>query len=141
MANTIHLDVVSAEQSIYSGDVEFVSVPAKMGELGIYPHHTPLITTIKPGELRLKLDGQKDQSIFVSGGLLEIQPGVVTVLADTALRADDLDEAKALEAKQAAEASMKNKASAADYAKAQAELSQAMAQLNLIEKMRRTKTH
>src|SRR5438309_2076576 len=99
MANTIHVDVVSAEESIYSGDAEFVVLPGVMGELGIYPKHTPLITQIKPGTVRIKVPGQaEEQIVFVRGGFLEVQPDVVTVLSDTAIRARDLDEAKALEA-------------------------------------------
>src|SRR5204863_9993122 len=96
MANTIHVDVVSAEESIYSGEAEFVVLPGEAGELGILPGHTPLLTRIKPGTVRLKLENQPDeQLVFVAGGLLEVQPGRVTVLADTAIRAHDLDEAKA----------------------------------------------
>ena len=115
MANTIHVDVVSAEESIYSGEAEFVVLPGVMGELGIYPKHTPLITQIKPGEVRIKVPGQaEEQIVFVQGGYLEMQPDVVTVLSDTAIRAKDLDEAKALQAKQAAEEAMQNKASKED---------------------------
>ena len=104
MATTIHLDVVSAEESIFSGEAEFVAAPARMGEIGVYPRHAPLITTIKAGALRVKVPDQAEETlIFISGGLLEVQPGVVTVLADTAIRGADLDEAKAAEAKRAAE--------------------------------------
>ena len=140
MANTIHVDVVSAEESIYSGEAEFVVLPGVMGELGVYPKHTPLITQIKPGEVRIKVPGQaEEQIVFVQGGYLEIQPDVVTVLSDTAIRAKDLDEAKALRAKQAAEEAMQNKASKEDVARAEAELAGAMAQLAAIRKLRRVR--
>ena len=139
MATTIHLDVVSAEESIFSGEAEFVAAPAKMGEVGIYPRHTPMITPIKAGALRIKLPEQnEEQLIFVSGGLLEVQPGVITVLADTAIRGADLDQAKAEEARHAAEEAMKNQDSAVDYARAQAELSEALAQLQAIERLRKS---
>jgi F-type H+-transporting ATPase subunit epsilon len=138
MANTIHVDVVSAEESIYSGEAEFVVLPGVMGELGVYPKHTPLITQIKPGEVRIKVPGQaEEQIVFVQGGYLEIQPDVVTVLSDTAIRAKDLDEAKALQAKQAAEQAMQNKASKEDVARAEAELAGAVAQLAAIRRLRR----
>ena len=138
MANTIHVDVVSAEESIYSGEAEFVVLPGVMGELGVYPKHTPLITQIKPGEVRIKVPGQaEEQIVFVQGGYLEIQPDVVTVLSDTAIRAKDLDEAKALQAKQAAEQAMQNKASKEDIARAEGELAGALAQLAAIRKLRR----
>jgi len=138
MANTIHVDVVSAEESIYSGEAEFVVLPGVMGELGVYPKHTPLITQIKPGEVRIKVPGQaEEQIVFVQGGYLEIQPDVVTVLSDTAIRAKDLDEAKALQAKQAAEEAMQNKASKEDIARAEAELAGALAQLAAIRRLRR----
>jgi F-type H+-transporting ATPase subunit epsilon len=141
MAMTIHLDVVSAEESIFSGEAEFVIAPASMGEVGIYPRHTPMITTIKSGVLRVKVANEStEQLIFVSGGLLEVQPGVVTVLADTAIRGADLDEAKANEAKHAAEEAMKNSSTEVNYAMAQAELSEAVAQLQAIERLRK-KTH
>lgn len=140
MANTVHIDVVSAEESIFSGEAEFVVAPAAAGEVGIYPNHTPMITTIKPGSLRIKQNDQTEETlIFVSGGLLEVQSGMITVLADTALRGDDLDEAKAIAAKEAAEEAMKNKASDMDYAKAQAELSEAAAQIQAIAKLRKKK--
>jgi F-type H+-transporting ATPase subunit epsilon len=138
MAMTIHLDVVSAEESIFSGLVEFVSAPAKMGEVGIYPRHAPMITNIKAGALRAKLPDQTEETlIFVSGGILEVQPGVVTVLADTAIRGSDLDQAKAEEAKRAAEEALRNNASEIDYARAQAELAEAVAQLQAIERLRK----
>lgn len=138
MANTIHVDVVSAEESIYSGEAEFVVLPGEAGELGIYPRHTPLITRIKPGEVRIKPAGGGDEElIFVAGGILEVQPAVVTVLADTAIRAHDLDEAKAQEAKKQAEEAMHNKTSKLEIAKAQAELAAAMAQLQTIQRLRK----
>jgi F-type H+-transporting ATPase subunit epsilon len=137
MANTIHVDVVSAEESIYSGDAEFVVLPGEAGELGIYPRHAPLITRIKPGEVRIKPPGGGEELIFVAGGILEVQPKAVTVLADTAIRGHDLDEAKALEAKKRAEDSMQNQTSKLEIAKAQAELASAVAQLAAIRKLRR----
>ena len=137
MANTIHVDVVSAEESIYSGDAEFVVLPGVMGELGIYPKHTPLVTQIKPGVVRIKVPGQaEEQIVYVQGGFLEIQPDVVTVLSDTAIRARDLDEAKALEAKRAAEEAMQNKTSKTEIAAAEGELAGAIAQLAAIRKLR-----
>jgi len=139
MAMTIHVDVVSAEQAIFSGVAEFVVVPAEMGELGIYPRHTPLITRLKPGSVRMKIpDRSEEELIYVSGGILEVQPNVVTILSDTAIRGHDLDETKALEAKQHAEEAMKNRAAAMDYARAQSELAEAVAQLYAIQKIRKT---
>ncbi|SDE23031.1 ATP synthase F1 subcomplex epsilon subunit [Massilia sp. PDC64] len=137
MANTIHVDVVSAEEQIFSGEAEFVALPGEAGELGIYPMHTPLITRIRPGAVRIKVPGRSDEEfVFVAGGILEVQPKGVTVLADTAIRGADLDEAKAQEAKRKAEELMVNKDSAIDYAKAQAELAAAVAQLAAIAKLR-----
>lgn len=142
MAMTIQVDVVSAEESIFSGLAELVIAPGESGELGIYPRHTPLLTKIKPGSVRLKLPNQtEDTLIYVSGGMLEVQPGVVTILADTAIRGGDLDEARALEAKRAAEEAMKNRSSDIDYAAAQAELAEAIAQLAAIQKMRHKSPH
>lgn len=139
---TVHVDVVSAEASIYSGLAEMVAVPGEMGELGIYPSHAPLLTRIKPGSVRIKLPNQSEEElIYVSGGFLEVQPGVITVLADTAIRGVDLDEARALEAKQAAEEAMKNKTADLDYAQAQAELAEAIAQLHAIQKLRKQAGH
>ena len=138
MANTVHIDVVSAEASIFSGEAAFVVAPASAGEVGIYPNHAPMITTVKPGALRIQLaDTAEEVVIFISGGLLEVQPGMITVLADTAIRGHDLDEAKAIAAKLAAEEAMKNRSSDMDYAKAQAELSEAMAQIHAIERLRK----
>ncbi|MDP3672490.1 MAG: F0F1 ATP synthase subunit epsilon [Telluria sp.] len=137
MAHTIHVDVVSAESQIFSGEAEFVALPGEAGELGIYPRHTPLITRIKPGAVRIKVVGQAEEEfVFVAGGLLEVQPNSVTVLADTAIRGHDLDEAKALAAKKQAEENMVNLESKIDYAKAQAELATAIAQLAAIAKLR-----
>ena len=138
MASTVHVDVVSAEKSMFSGLAEVVIAPGEMGELGIYPRHAPLLTRIKPGSVRLKLPNQEaEELIYVSGGMLEVQPNVVTILADTAIRGVDLDEGRALEAKRAAEEAIKNRASDVDYAQAQAELIEAVAQLHAIQKLRR----
>jgi F-type H+-transporting ATPase subunit epsilon len=140
MAMTIHVDIVSAEASIYSGLAEFVVVPAEMGEVGIYPRHTPLLTRIKPGSVRIKSpDKAEEDLIYVSGGILEVQPGVLTILSDTALRGADLDEARVMEAKRQAEEAMKNRSSSMDYARAQAELAEAVAQLAAIQKLRKIK--
>ena len=140
MSNTVQIDVVSAEESIFSGEAEFVVAPAKMGEVGIYPNHAPMITTLKSGSLKIKLaDKKEEQLIYVSGGILEVQPGIITILSDTAIRAKDLDESKAAAAKKAAEEAMKNKSSDVDYAKAQAELAEAMAQIQAIENLRKIK--
>ncbi|HAT33738.1 MAG TPA: F0F1 ATP synthase subunit epsilon [Janthinobacterium sp.] len=137
MAHTIHVDVVSAEELIFSGEAEFVALPGEAGELGIYPKHTPLITRIRPGAVRIKVVGQAEEEfVFVAGGLLEVQPNAVTVLADTAIRGKDLDEAKASAAKKRAEETMLNKDSGIDYAKAQAELASAIGQLAAIAKLR-----
>lgn len=139
MANTVHIDVVSAEESIFSGEAEFVVAPAGGGEVGIYPNHAPMITTIKPGALRIKQSAETEETlIFISGGMLEVQPGMITVLADTAIRGADLDEAKAVAAKAAAEEAMKNRSSDMDYAKAQAELAEAVAQIQAIQKLRKS---
>lgn len=138
MTMTVHVDVVSAEEQIFSGLAEVVVVPGEMGELGIYPRHTALMTRIKPGSVRIKRpDQEQEEVIYVSGGMLEVQPGVVTVLADTAIRGGDLDEARALEAKQAAEEAIKNRTSDLDYAAAQAELLEAVAQLRAIQQLRK----
>jgi len=137
MVHTIHVDVVSAEEHIFSGEAEFVVLPGVLGELGIYPRHTPLLTQIKPGAVRIKIPGQEaDELVFVQGGFLEVQPTRVTVLADTAIRAKDLDEASATAAKKAAEEAMQNKTSREEIAQAEGELAIAMAQLEAIRKMR-----
>ena len=137
MAMTIHVDVVSAEEMIFSGLAEFVVLPGEAGELGIMPGHMPLMTRIKPGAVRVKLPDNKEELIFVAGGLLEVQPGLVTVLADTAIRGADLDHAKATEAKKLAEEAMVNRGSEMDYARAQVELAEAIAQLAAIDRLRK----
>lgn len=136
MGTIFHLDIVSAEESIYSGPAEFMIAPALMGEVGIYPQHTPMLTRIKSGMVRIKAPLKDEEAVYVSGGMLEVQPDVVTILADTAIRGEDLDEAKALEAKKKAEEAMKNKISEIEYARAQAELIEAAAQLTAIQKLR-----
>jgi len=136
MAMTFHVDIVSAEEEIYSGSVEMLFAPGEMGELGIMARHTPLLTSLKPGELRLKLESGEEHFIYVSGGMLEIQPHVVTVLSDTAVRAKDIDEAAALEAKERAEAALKDKASEVDFALAESQLAEAVAQLHMLKKMK-----
>ncbi len=138
MAMTIHVDVVSAEELIFSGLAEFVALPGETGELGILPGHVPLLTRIKPGAVRVKLPDQDvEELFFVAGGMLEVQPNMVTVLADTAIRGKDLDEAKAIEAKRRAEEAMVNRSSELDYARAQAELAEAIAQIAAIQKLRK----
>ncbi len=136
MAMTLHVDIVSAEAEIYSGTATMVFAPAEMGEVGIAPRHAPLMTRLRPGEVRVHSQDGEELSFFVSGGLLEVQPHVVTVLADTAVRAHDLDEAQALEAKERAEKLLADKSADIDYAKAQAELAESMAQLAAIRKLR-----
>jgi len=136
MAMTLHVDIVSAEAEIFSGTATMVFAPAEMGEVGIAPRHTPLLTRLKPGEVRVQTQEGEELSFFVSGGMLEIQPHVVTVLSDTAIRADDLDEAQALEAKARAEKLLADRSADIDYAKAQSELAQSMAQLAAIKKLR-----
>jgi F-type H+-transporting ATPase subunit epsilon len=132
---TMHVDIVSAEEAIFSGPAEMVFAPAVMGELGILPRHAPLLTQLKPGEVRLRTGGE-EQFFYVSGGMLEIQPHIVTVLADTARRAKDLDEAAALQAKERAEQALRDKTSEFEYARAQSELAEAVAQLQAIKKLR-----
>lgn len=137
MAHTLHVDVVSAEELIFTGEAEFVALPGESGELGIYPMHTPLITRIRPGAVRIKVAGRSDEEfVFVAGGILEVQPKGVTVLADTAIRGADLDQAKAEEARRKAEELMQSKDTQIDYAKAQAELAAAIAQLAAIARLR-----
>jgi len=136
MSMTLHVDIVSAEAEIFSGTVTMVFAPAEMGEVGIAPRHAPMLTKLKPGEVRVHTQEGEEQSFFVSGGLLEVQPHVVTVLADTAIRAHDLDEAAALEAKERAEQMLSDKQADIDYARAQAELAESMAQLAAIRKLR-----
>jgi F-type H+-transporting ATPase subunit epsilon len=136
MANTIHVDIVSAEGQIFSGEASMVFVPGSQGELGIYPRHAPLLTTLKAGEVRVQSEGQ-EQVFYVGGGALEIQPHLVTVLADTAARAKDLDEAAALAAKQRAEEAVASRGDKVQIAEAQAELLRAVAQLRAIERLRK----
>ena len=139
MAMTIHVDIVSAEAAIFSGTATMVFAPAEMGEVGIAPRHTPMLTRLKPGEVRVQIEGGEEQSFYVSGGMLEVQPHVVTVLSDTALRAKDLDEAAALAAKERAEKLLADNPTDIDYAKAQAELAESVAQLRTIQKLRKGK--
>ncbi len=139
MANTIHVDIVSAEGEIFSGAATMVFVPAIQGEIGIAPRHAPLLTTLKPGEVRVQSEGAEEQVFWVGGGALEIQPHLVTVMADTAARAHDLDEAAALAAKQRAEEALRDRVGAMEVAEAQAELARAAAQLKAIEKLRKLK--
>ncbi len=137
MAMTMHVDIVSAEAEIFSGRATAVFAPAVMGEVGIFPRHAPLLTRIKSGEVRVVTDGDKEELFYVSGGMLEIQPSGVTVLADTALRAADIDEAAALEAKGRAEKAMEDRKDNVDYAGAEAELAQAVAQLAALKKLKK----
>ncbi len=138
MANTIHVDVVSAEESIFSGEAEFVVLPGEAGELGIYPRHMPLITRIKPGAVRIKpAGGGEEQLIFVAGGILEVQPKVITVLADTAIRGKDLDEAKATDALRKAQEAMAKSQDKAEIATLQAEFAMMAAQIAAIRKLRK----
>ena len=136
MKNNLKLEIVSAQESLYSGDIKFVVVPGEEGELGIYPNHTPLITRIKPGELKFKNLENENEVIVVAGGILEVQPNLVTVLADSAIRAADIDEKRSKEAKQKAESIIKNNKQDIDLAKAHAELAFAIAELTAIEKFR-----
>ncbi len=137
MAMTMHVNIVSAEAEIFSGTVEQVFAPAAMGEVGIYPRHTQMLSPLKPGEVRVVKEGGGEEYFFVTGGMLEVQPHVVTVLADTAVRAKDLDEAKAIEAKKRAEQALKDRQGDMDYARAEAELAEAVAQLQTIQRMRK----
>ncbi len=136
--STFHIDIVSAEKSIFEGEAEFVALPGEGGELGIYPQHTPLITRIAPGAVRVKVVGKTEEEfVFVAGGILEVQPNRVTVLADTAIRGHDLDEAKAIEAKKAAELAMANAKSDIDLARATSEFAMMAAQIAAIAKLRK----
>ncbi|MGD8547785.1 MAG: F0F1 ATP synthase subunit epsilon [Thiohalophilus sp.] len=137
MAMTMHVDIVSAEAEIFSGTAEVVVAPASTGEVGIYPRHTQLLAPLKPGEVRVTKQGGEEESFYVSGGILEVQPHHVTVLSDTAVRAHDLDEAAALEAKQAAEQELKDRSGEMELAEAQARLAEAVAQLQTIQKLRK----
>jgi F-type H+-transporting ATPase subunit epsilon len=133
----MQVEIVSAEEEIFSGEAELMIAPAEMGDVGVMPRHTPLITRLRPGEVRLQTQGEEEQFYFVSGGILEVQPHVVTVLADTAIRAKDLDEAQAREAKRRAEEALADRQSDIDYATAQARLAEAAAQLRMLEDIRR----
>lgn len=137
MADTMELDIVSAEASIFTGAVSFLAVTGKSGELGIYPGHTALLTSLKPGQIRATLDDGKDEVFYISGGMLEVQPDAVTVLADTAVRAGDLDEAAAEAAKERAEKVLTEQKSGIEYSKALTELAEAAAQLRAIEALRK----
>ena len=140
MAKTLHVDIVSAEEAIFSGEATMVVAPGESGELGILPEHTPLITRIKPGTVRvIPAAGGEEEVIYVSGGVMEVQPDVVTILADTSVRAHNLDEAKALEAKRIAEEALANRGSEMDVATAQGELAEAVAQIAAIRKLRKLK--
>ena len=133
----MHLDIVSAEEKIFSGNVKNIIAAAMMGEVGIYPKHTPMITPLKPGEVKIITEEDEEQLFFISGGILEVQPNTVTVLADTAIRGEDLDEAKAIESKKRAEEALSDKGNKIDVAKALADLAQASAQIKMIESLRK----
>jgi F-type H+-transporting ATPase subunit epsilon len=137
MADTIHVDIVSAEGEMFSGEASMVFVPGILGDLGIAPRHAPLLTTLKAGEVRVQSEGHEEQVFYVGGGALEVQPSGVTVLADTAARARDLDESQALAAKQRAEEAVRSRTDKVEIAEAQAELARAMAQLRAIERLRK----
>ncbi|MEQ8484253.1 MAG: F0F1 ATP synthase subunit epsilon [Pseudomonadales bacterium] len=137
MAMTMHCDIVSAEQEIFSGRVTIMSVTGTMGELGIMPGHAPLLTGIRPGPVRLKFDNGEEEVFFASGGFLEVQPGVVTVLADTAVRAEDLDEASALEAQKAAEQALAERTAGVEFSVAAAQLAEAMARQRTLEELKK----
>lgn len=139
MAMTMHLDIVSAEKEIFSGLAEVVIAPAIMGEVGIHARHTPMLTPLKPGEVKITKQGGEEEFIYVSGGMMEVQPSVVTILSDTAVRAQDLDEASAMEAKQAAEEAISNREGDIDIAEAQSKLLEAVAQLRMIENFRKNR--
>ncbi len=134
---TVHVDIVSAEKAIFSGQAEMIFAPAVMGEVGIAPRHAPLVTSLKPGEVRLKLPDGKEEFFYVSGGILEIQPHLVTILSDSAERAADLDEAKVLKAKEEVEKALHDREAEIDYAAAQAQLAETVAQLRAIQRLRK----
>jgi len=136
MAKSFKVDIVSAEQEIYSGSAEMVIAPGEAGELGVLPEHVPLLTRVKPGTVRIIKEGTPDEIIYVSGGMMEVQPDHVTILADTSVRAHDLDEAKAMEAERLAKEAIANRTGAMEIAKAQAELAEAVAQIQAIRKLR-----
>jgi F-type H+-transporting ATPase subunit epsilon len=135
--STIHVEIVSAEREVFSGDVEILFAPARMGEVGILPGHAAMLTPLRPGEVRVQLVGGEQQAFYVSGGMLEVQPKVVTVLSDTAIRAHDIDEAAVMKAKQEAEDALENRSDKLDFTKAQAELAELAAQLQTIQRLRR----
>ena len=135
--STIHVEIVSAEREVFSGDVEILFAPARMGEVGILPGHAAMLTPLRPGEVRVQLVGGEQQAFYVSGGMLEVQPKVVTVLSDTAIRAHDIDEAAVMKAKQEAEDALENRSHKLDFTKAQAELAELAAQLQTIQRLRR----
>jgi len=135
--STIHVDIVSAEREIFAGEAEMVFAPAVLGEVGIMPGHAALLTQLRPGEVRVQLKGGEQQTFYVSGGMLEVQPRMLTVLSDTALRAHDLDEAAVMKAKQEAEEALKDRSGKIDFAKAQAEFAELAAQLQVIQRLRR----
>ena len=137
MTMTVHVDIVSAEKEIFSGTAEMVFAPAEMGEVGIAPRHAPLITRLKPGEVRVKINDKESLPYYISGGLLEVQPHLVTILADTAIRAKDIDEAAALQAKARAEEALADKSGKIDYATAQAQLAEAVMQLRTLDRLRK----
>jgi F-type H+-transporting ATPase subunit epsilon len=137
MVMTVHVDIVSAEKEIFSGTAEMVFAPAELGEVGISPRHAPFITRLKPGEVRVKVSDNESYPFYVSGGMLEVQPHLITVLADTAIRAKDIDEAAAIEAKAKAEEALADKSGKIDYATAQAQLAQAIMQLRTLDRLRK----
>jgi F-type H+-transporting ATPase subunit epsilon len=137
MTMTIHIDIVSAEKEIFSGLAEMVFAPAELGEVGIAPRHAPMITKLKPGEVRVKISADESHPFYISGGILEVQPHLVTILADTAIRAKDIDEAAALEAKAKAEEALADKSGKIDYATAQARLAEAVMQLRTLDRLRK----
>lgn len=137
MASTVHVDIVSAEKEIYSGEAEMVFAPAEMGEVGITPRHAPFISRLKPGEVRVKVNNAESYPFYVSGGMIEVQPHLVTILTDTAIRAKDIDEAAALEAKARAEEALSDKSGKIDYAMAQAQLLEAVMQLRTLDRLRK----
>jgi len=139
MAMTMHVNIVSAEKQLFSDTAEIVVAPASQGEVGIYPRHTQMLTTLKPGEVRITMQGGEEESIYVSGGILEVQPHVVTILSDTAVRGADLDEAAAIAAKERAEQALKDKTGDMEEAQALAQLAESAAQLRMIEKLRKGK--
>lgn len=139
MAMTIHIDIVSAEEEIYSGQAEMVFAPAELGEVGIAPRHAPFLARLRPGAVRVKVSESEELPFYVSGGLIEVQPHLVTILADTAIRARDIDEAAALEAKRRAEEALRDRTGKIDYARAQAELAEAIRQLQILERYKKNK--